>query len=433
MTRPRVALFTAGPLYGHMRPLLLQADELARRGWRVVFAVLDEGRQHVARQPGICFASLGSSGLDPETVDRLRTRITMERSFTRSMLIVLAALGQSWGKAYDSLRQVLDHEQPDIVVADLASTPAISAAESAGIPCVVNNPDLLAVLPAGLLPPAPSVPLLLSGRSVFSIGAADRRLYPARRALAVLTANIVVGRPLNAARRSRGLPRVNFHTWLADKPILVNSAFGLEYRRPLPTTIHMVGPMLPRAAEPLPREYAEWLDSGPPVAYVNLGTVARPWPDLALRITEGLRSSQFRALWVVPSDQQSLLPNELPSAVRVESWVPSQVSLLRHPNVLAFLSHCGVNSVHESLCASTPVVGIPLFAAQGDMAWRVQDAGVGVWLDKYRFTPQQLRDAITQTGTSDALRANIPAIQATFAAAGGVRRAADLIEQTAAA
>jgi UDP:flavonoid glycosyltransferase YjiC (YdhE family) len=318
-------------------------------------------------------------------------------------------------------------------VADLSSTAAISAAETLGIPCVVNNPDLLTMLPAGLLPAAPEVPLPLSGKSIGSISPLRRRLNPLQSFVGARLTNALVGRPLNAARRARGLGKIDFQRWLRDKQILVNSAFGLEYPRRLRPNVHMVGPMLTESPEALPADYTAWLEAadGKPVLYANLGTIARPWPELLQRMAAAFSTQQFRTLWVVPADLQSLLPDSLPETVRVERWVPSQLGVLRHPNVRAFVSHCGVNSVHEAIWSDTPVIGMPLFAAQGDMALRVQDARVGSHLDKQRFTPEQLRAHILAACGDVEVRRNMATIRQTFVAAGGVRRAVDLIEQAA--
>ena len=171
------------------------------------------------------------------------------------------------------------------------------------------------------------------------------------------------------------MPSIDFQHWLDDKLVLVDSAFGLEYPRPLPPNVQMVGPMQTSEAAELPADYEGWLEQGPPVVYVNLGTIARPGPDLLRRMAAAFVADDFRVLWVVPEEVQSLLPAERSATIRIERWVPSQTGVLQHRNVRAFVSHCGVNSVHESILAGTPVVGIPLFAAQGDMALRVADAG----------------------------------------------------------
>jgi UDP:flavonoid glycosyltransferase YjiC (YdhE family) len=427
----RHAVLTSAPFFGHLGPLIVQGDALCDRGWRVTVASLEDARPYLRDHPRLEFASLGRADLSLAEIDALRDSITREPSFSRSMLTIVKTLGRGWAEAYDATRAVLERNRPDVVVADLSSTAAISAAETVGMTCVVNNPDLLAVLPEGLLPPAPGVPLLLSGKSIRSIGPIDRRLYRLQRRVGAVLADLVVGRSLNTARRTRGLPRVDFQRWLADTTILVNSAFGLEYPRALPPNVHMVGPLLADAHQALPPDYAAWLADGPPVAYVNLGTIARPWPALLHRMAAAFRTDAFRTLWVVPSDLQPLLPVDLPATVRVERWVPSQLGVLAHPNVRAFVSHCGVNSVHESIWGGTPVVGMPLFAAQGDMALRVQDAGVGSRVDKHRFTAKELRARIVEACTNNAVRANIAAVRQTFVSAGGARRVVELIEQIA--
>ena len=80
------ALFTAIPLVGHVNPLLRQAEEMQRRGWRVAFASTREIETHVCS------------------------------------------------------------ESPYIVVVDMFSSAGLSAADAAGVPSVVNNPDLLAAI-----------------------------------------------------------------------------------------------------------------------------------------------------------------------------------------------------------------------------------------------------------------------------------------------
>ena len=425
----RHALLTSAPFFGHLGPLLVQGDALCDRGWRVTIASLEAARPHLRDHPRLEFVSLGRADISQAEIDALRDNITREPSFSRSMLTIVKTLGRGWAEAYDATRAVLERDRPDIVVADLSSTAAISAAHALGITCAVNNPDLLAVLPEGLLPPAPDVPLLLSGKSIRSVGPIDRRLYPLQRRVGAVLADLVVGRSLNAARRSRRLPNVDFQRWLADTHVVVNSAFGLEYPRALPPKVHMVGPMLTDAPAALPPEYAAWLADGAPVAYVNLGTIARPWQELLHRMAAAFRTDAFRTVWVLPADLQPLLPHDLPGSVRVERWVPSQLGVLSHPNVRAFVSHCGVNSVHESIWAGTPVIGMPLFAAQGDMALRVQDAGVGSRVDKHHFTPAELRARIVETCTGEAVRANVEAIRQILVAAGGVGRAVEVIER----
>jgi UDP:flavonoid glycosyltransferase YjiC (YdhE family) len=425
----RRALFVAIPLLGHINPLLAQAAELRQRGWLVHLASTEEVRQAVqAQAPDVDFVSIGADPNGPNALPELQTRVAARRDFISGTVDIMRWVNTLWPVMFDGVVACMRTLAPDIAVVDMVSTAGLDAAERLRVPLVVNNADLLTTLSVAVLPPAPRVPLLFSGRSISQIGTLERVLNPARRMIGTVAVDLTLGRQLNALRRSRGLPPKRLTRRVANSLVMTNSAFGLEYSRPLPPLLQMVGPMLEFESPPppLPTEMARWLDEGPPVVFVNLGTFARTGSALTGRIAGGLQSYDYRALWVLRGPQPDIPPN-----VRVEQWVTSQVSVLAHPNVGAFVSHCGVNSVHESLFAGTPVVGIPLLADQHDMALRVVDAGVGVLLEKQRFDSADLRARIEDVLRNDGYRRAIPAIQSSFRLAGGVKRAADLIEHVA--
>jgi UDP:flavonoid glycosyltransferase YjiC (YdhE family) len=424
-------LFVGQPFYGHLSPLLLQAAELTRRGWRTGVATTSEGMRHLERRPaGVGALDLGSTGLPAGSGEELAARLSAER-FGVGLLLIARALNRAWPAIYDGLVEEVGRERPDLIVVDYAAYAGVDAAEALGVPFVVNNADLLTVLPTRLLPPTASVPPPFSGRSIATFGRRDRLVAPIRRWSAALLERIVIERASNALRASRALPPVRFDRRLRDRLVIVNSAFGLEYPRPLPPLIQMTGPMLPDDDNGLPGDLAAWLDEGDPVVYVSMGTLARPTDDLLATLVAGLTSARFRALWPLRPEVRAGLPAALPARIRTEGWVPSPLTILRHPNVRAFLTHCGTNSVQESLAAGTPIVGLPMFGAQDDMAWRAVDAGVGLRLEKHRVGAAELRGAIEQVIHDESFRRRTSAIQSSFALAGGVGRAADLIENAA--
>jgi UDP:flavonoid glycosyltransferase YjiC (YdhE family) len=330
---------------------------------------------------------------------------------------------------YDGLLAALRRDRPDVMIVDVASAAGLDAADTERIPAVLNNPDLLPIISVKLLPPADHVPRLFSGMSIRRIGPGQRALSAALRLVAPPVLSMTLGRSLNATRATRGLAPVDLNVWHKDRLILVDSAFGLEYSRPLPPYVEMVGPMLPDAIEPLPEDYRRWLDEGPPVVYANLGTLAMAPREQLAKMVAAFGGEDHRVLWVLRKPQHALLPEPLPANLRIIEWGPPPLSILAHPNVRVFVSHCGINSVHESLHAGTPIVGIPMLADQRDMGMRVEDAGVGLSLDKTRFTAAELRRAIARVMQEESFRTAIPAIQESFRRAGGAARAADLIER----
>ncbi|GMH21790.1 hypothetical protein Nepgr_023632 [Nepenthes gracilis] len=120
-------------------------------------------------------------------------------------------------------------------------------------------------------------------------------------------------------------------------------------------------------------ECFSWLDSQPSRSVVFLCFGSRGTFELSQvrEIANGLEKSEQRFLWVVKkggSDLGSLLPDGFLERTKekglvVEDWAP-QVAVLSHDSVGVFVTHCGWNSVLESVVAGKPMVAWPLYAEQ---------------------------------------------------------------------
>jgi len=423
------ALFTAIPLIGHLNPLLRQAEELRRRGWRVAIASPSEMRNHVVSEaPDLPFVDLGSLGAIADSLRRDQEAASIDPRFSRGTVRIVQGLMAVWPLMFDGLTKAVSQDRPDVMVVDLFSIAGLAVAEASRIPVVVNNADLLASVPVTMLPPADWTPFLFSGRSIRDVPWYQRLTGPFVRRFAALLIACTFDRQQNILLRSRKLPSASFHDLLRDKPILVNGVFGLEYRRPLPALFEMVGPMLPASVPNLTAELSQWLSDGPPVVYANLGTLAVAPEGQLAKMAEAFDTDKFRVLWVLK--QSARLRTQPQENVRVLDWGPTPLSVLLHPNVKVYVSHCGINSAHESMYSGTPIVGIPMFADQRDMAARIADAGAGLWLDKMRFSAADLRGAIERVLEDASFARNICEVQAAISQSGGVQRAADIIEKT---
>ncbi|KAK7256469.1 hypothetical protein RIF29_29919 [Crotalaria pallida] len=141
-------------------------------------------------------------------------------------------------------------------------------------------------------------------------------------------------------------------------------------------------------------ECLTWLDKQQPksVIYVSFGSGGTLSQDQLNELAFGLELSNQKFLWVVraPSsiasaayldarieDPLQFLPNGFlertkESGLVVPSWAP-QLQVLAHPSTGGFLSHCGWNSVLESVVQGVPVLAWPLFAEQGTNATILTD------------------------------------------------------------
>lgn len=365
---------------------------------------------------------------------------------------------------YASLvRQIPQLEQrPKILISDFATYAGFDAADALTIPYVINNPDLLNMLSPDDVAPYDFVPGTMTASSIKTVSGPDtaygliqRAIYPPLRVLIRQLGESASGQLLRDQQSAVGLTPTQLFTRLSGKVILVNNVFGLEYPRATPPNVILVGPMLERgfksnahianeeyrtSLSPSDEAWLSWKTPAGvtlPVIWVSMGTIAplndRQVGEMLAAFTSGVATGRFRVLWKLDAADQKLLPSDMPDTnlLRVTTWVSSQLGTLAHPATRVFISHCGINSVHESVYLGTTLLCIPILADQADMAARVHDAGVGTFLSKSTFTAGSLTDSLAEL-LDDAKQANftqsITTVRAAMKLAGGVERAADYIE-----
>lgn len=152
--------------------------------------------------------------------------------------------------------------------------------------------------------------------------------------------------------------------------------------------IYPVGPILKLSNQendvgPEGSEIIEWLDDQPPssVVFLCFGSMGGFDMDQAKEIACALEQSRHRFLWSLRrpppkgkietstdyENLQEILPvgfSERTAGMgKVVGWAP-QVAILEHPAIGGFVSHCGWNSILESIWFSVPIATWPLYAEQ---------------------------------------------------------------------
>lgn len=144
----------------------------------------------------------------------------------------------------------------------------------------------------------------------------------------------------------------------------------------------------------------KWLDAQPTssVIFLCFGSMGCFDEPQLREIAFGLEQSGHRFLWsirrpppkgkhVLPSeydDPKEILPPRFLERIgergMVCGWAP-QVEVLAHPATGGFVSHCGWNSILESLWYSVPIVAWPMYAEQQINGFEmVKDLGLGIEL-----------------------------------------------------
>ena len=101
------------------------------------------------------------------------------------------------------------------------------------------------------------------------------------------------------------------------------------------------------------------------------------------------------------------------------------------PQADLVITHGGNNTATECLHFGKPMIVLPLFWDQHDNAQRVDELGLGVRLDTYRFTDAEMHGAIARLLGDEALHARLGEAARQIQARQGLRRAAGLIEAAA--
>ncbi|CAL5064831.1 unnamed protein product [Urochloa decumbens] len=163
--------------------------------------------------------------------------------------------------------------------------------------------------------------------------------------------------------------------------LIINTFHGMEaqyvdfWNQHVGPTAWPVGPLCLVQPAPAPAEarpsWMEWLDNkaadGRVVLYVALGTLAAIPESQLKEVADGLERADVDFIWAVRPENIDLgLGFEERTKGRglvVREWV-DQLEILKHESVRGFLSHCGWNSVLESVAAGVPLAVWPMHADQ---------------------------------------------------------------------
>ncbi|KAK8953435.1 Anthocyanidin 3-O-glucosyltransferase 2 [Platanthera guangdongensis] len=148
----------------------------------------------------------------------------------------------------------------------------------------------------------------------------------------------------------------------------------------------LIGPLnllSPPPPSPDPEGCIQWLRDRPPlsVVYISFGIVATLPPGELTELARGLEDSHVSFLWSLKAEQRSCLPagfvERTQGRGKLVNWAP-QVSVLGHPSVVVFVTHCGWNSALESISAGVPMLCRPIFGDQRMVARALEEIwGVG--------------------------------------------------------
>jgi MGT family glycosyltransferase len=427
--RPLTILLSPESAYGPTNQCIGIGNILLRRGHRVVFAAESSWKGRLEplgfeeqlvdlaepaptddeQDPGVFWTEFirdTSPEFRKPTVEQLE-------SFIRPTWEALIA-----GSQYcePRLRRVLDDVRPDVVVEDnVVCFPALLTGAAPFVRIVSCNP--LEVPDAGVAP-------AFSG-----LAQDDRDGWATFRAEYERT-HREVWTSFNdwvIAQGAPALPDLQFMHESDHANLYVYPAEAdYDRLRPLGDTWHRIDSSVRETDDGyvLPQTAADRPD-GTALVYLSLGSLGGADVDLMRRLVDVLGRTRHRYI-VSKGPMGDLI--ELPGNMVGAPIVP-QTKVI--PQVDLVITHGGNNTTTEALHFGKPMIVLPLFWDQYDNAQRMHELGLGLRLETYAFTDDQLIEAVDGLLADHGLSARSAEIGDRIRARQGLRRAADLVERVA--
>jgi len=406
------------PLPGHINPFCVLGRELIRRGHRVtLFSVADA--EPMVRNQGVAFCPLGEEEAPAGTFRPLLEALKEQQGLRGNLFVIRAAARV--------IRLILDHgpaalqrENVDAVLADQNEPALASVSEHLRLPfasiCTSLPINRGSAIPPSFTSWEYSGSILANLRNRLGYTVSD-----------FLTRNLE--RTLNTYREKWGLRLLRSpDDSLSTRAQVAQMPEEFDFPRPATENrLQYTGPWIDDTFETRlsGAEFPYDKLDGRPILYASLGTLQSANSRHFEIFAEACRDLGPQVVISLGAKPGAALP-KLPGNHLLVPFAP-QIEILRR-SVLA-ITHAGMNTTMHALHLGVPLIAIPLTHDQPGIAARLKRTGAGIVLPPSKLSVNRLRHAIQLMLKEDSSwRLQAKRMQAAVANAGGVVRAADIVE-----
>jgi MGT family glycosyltransferase len=196
-------------------------------------------------------------------------------------------------------------------------------------------------------------------------------------------------------------------------------------RENLPNCFHFTGAYNnPASRESTPFPFDKL--TGQPLIYASMGTIQNRLLEIFHCVAEACSELDVQLVISLGGSASPEVLQGLPGQPLVVGYAP-QLELLEKTTLT--ITHAGMNTTLESLTKGVPMVAIPITNDQPGVASRIVWSGCGEAVTLKKLNVSRLRTAIQKVLTQESYQNNALRLQNAINTAGGVSRAADIIEQ----
>ena len=375
-------MFFCIPAHGHTNPTLKVVEALVRRDCRVRYFSFEMMRDKI-EAAGAAFIPCDGF-LPPEPVD-------LEDKVGRDFASLIEMVADTTLNLEDMVAEHIRAARPDVIVSDSVCFWGKLFALRYGIPFVCST-------------------------TTFAYNKHTARLM---KQSPLELVRMVTGMPrINAAMarlRAGGYPVKDFISVIQNDNDTPTVVYTSRHFQPMAETFSdryaFVGPLPRTTPQPVPAR-------GRHRIYVSMGSVLNKNTGFFMCCAEALGG--LDADITISADIQP--PAGLPANIKVYPWV-DQMAVLAESDL--FVTHCGMNSVSESLYMGVPMVLFPQHAEEYAVAVRAEELGAGVRIKK--GNAGTIRRAAEQVLAHESYRRAAQAIREEFLSCGGAEQAAEYI------
>ena len=401
----KIAFFCI-PAHGHTNPTLGVVRELTARGHEVRYYSYDLFQEKI-EEAGAEFISCDAYDAELQPDPDAAARIGKDIAFSTHILVdITLAMDQT---LCEDMRKFC----PDCIVADSMAIWGKAAALKLHIPFV-------------------------SSTTTFAFNKYSARIM--QQSFGALLRMII------------SMPKINKDLKrLQDHGYPIRNIIDLMQSDPQTNTIVYTSPQFQPCAETFPDTYAFVGPSVRPVTtqitrtreklvYISMGTVNNDMLPFYRNCIAALADTDYQVILSVGDLADISALGSRPDNITVERHV-DQIAVLAQAD--AFISHCGMNSVNESLYYRVPLILYPQTTEQGGVANRVAQLGAGIYLEetgaanrkrtvsagnrRFEPAPAAIRSAVDRVLQDDTYRRSASAISDGFRSCSGAGGAADKI------
>ncbi len=381
-------VFFCIPAHGHTNPTLGVVRELVGRGHEVWYYSYEAFREKI-EAAGAKFIACDTYDMEQNLKPEDAARVGKDLAFsTRILVDTTLALDDMVCKAMEEL-------QPDCIVADSMAVWGKAIAKKLGIPFV-------------------------SSTTTFAFNKHSAQIM--KQSMGELFRMIFSMPSINKDMKR-----------LQDKGYPINSILDIIQNDEFTDTVVYTSPEFQPCADTFSDKYAfvgpsiresesTFVKEREKLIYISMGTVNNNLMKLYRNCIQAFKDTEYQVLMSVGNLADVEALGELPSNISVQRHV-DQIAVLEKADV--FLTHCGMNSVTESLYHKVPVLMYPQTGEQGGVANRVEQLNAGVRLKKN--TADMIRSGVEELLTNENYAENAAQISEGFKRCAGAKAAADKI------